>query len=304
MRRRAGCPAGPAPGVSTYCKDGRRARLRPGAGHGLMRGMPWDAAELAGAACDALAAEDARLRAEQSVYGVDALGETALHAVLARGLGLGLARGGAPGEVPGAELGNGHGWGVLREVRYPSLPAGAGRTPAERARERCDLVLTPGPGQVIADPVATRRVVEAGAGTLFGAVAQEMAARARPANAIEPEEAAWIEVKAIGQVAFRDGVPTPNTAYAAELTRGPLADAVKLAAEPRAGWRACLVVLFTADEAAARHDLAMLAHRLLDFGTPIGTPGVRVGAIEDRVGQGAVGVAVVPVRGAEGEETG
>ena len=65
-----------------------------------------------------VAAAEAGLRTEQAVYGLDAMDEVALHAVLAAGLGEWYA--------------------VAREVHYPST---AGRKLSHR--QRCDLVLTP-----------------------------------------------------------------------------------------------------------------------------------------------------------------
>ena len=78
----------------------------------------WRFDEVADAAGEALARAEADLRAEQAVYGLDAMNEVALHAVLAAGLARGYA--------------------VEREAHYPS-DLGKKRP----GRRRCDLVLTP-----------------------------------------------------------------------------------------------------------------------------------------------------------------
>ncbi len=80
--------------------------------------MMYDFSTLADALHATLARTEADLRLEQAVYGLDAMDELALHAVLAAGL---------------AET-----FGVAREVHYPST---AGRKLTHRPR--CDLVLTP-----------------------------------------------------------------------------------------------------------------------------------------------------------------
>ncbi len=79
----------------------------------------WSIADIADALASSLRDEDSRLRAEQAVYGLDALDEVRLHPVIARGL-------------------REAGYGVHREIRYP---ADRNRL-RESEGERCDFVLT------------------------------------------------------------------------------------------------------------------------------------------------------------------
>ena len=83
-------------------------------------GVRYPTDEVADAVLGVLAAREAALRLEQAVYGLDALDELGMQALLAEG----LARGGR--------------WSVAREVHYPSS-----RGRKLTARNRCDLVLTP-----------------------------------------------------------------------------------------------------------------------------------------------------------------
>ncbi len=234
--------------------------------------------------------------------------EVALHPLIARGLGS-------------------HGWGVLREQAYPTTwkkrgganekpwRAGGGEDlPLPRERERCDVVLTARAGLVLADEVRVRkrvRVVRREAqGTLFERAAEEaMAAlhgesggagggrHAEVAGAsISPQDAMWIEVKALGQFEYADGVPGPNPSYASRLVRSVTADAGKLAGDVAIEYAGVLVVVFTADEQTAEHDVLMLAHRCLDRGLPIGGPIRRGVPILDRIGNGMCNVVMFPVR--------
>jgi len=234
-------------------------------------GTMWEPAEIAHLAAEALAARDRDLTAEHAVYGLDSLDELGLHPLLAAGLGT-------------------SGFGVWREHPYP----GRVESRAKRSeRERCDLVLTLDPGLPPIDPVAELKHLDALAGTLFAPVAESMATAER---FTEVGDAYWVEVKTVSQFAFSAGVPGPNKSYAAELVGGVTRDAVKLASEPMVRYGAVLLVLFTADDATAEHDLAIAAHRCLDKGAPIGSPAWASVPIEDRVGNALCTVAVMPVR--------
>lgn len=220
----------------------------------------WVYAEILAGVARALARREGELRAEQAVRGLDALAELEFHPLLARALAA-------------------QGWGVWRETPYPGAPGEPGRRPKRAQRERCDLVLTPGPDRPPVDPVAILRAHDAAAGTLF-----ERQARAAPAPGTPPEECCWLEVKVVGQHAFTHGVPGANAAYSSDLTRALAEDVLKLNAEPRVRFGGVLVVLMTAEEGVAEHDMAIACHRALDRGARFRAP-LREGfEITDRIG--------------------
>ncbi|MBC7772745.1 MAG: hypothetical protein H7210_09650 [Pyrinomonadaceae bacterium] len=245
---------------------------------------------------EAVRGEDARLRLEQAVHGVDSYDEVALHPVFSASL---------------AEAG----FGVLRETPYPttwkqkSWRADQGNgLPLPRQRERCDLVVLERTGMTLADSHAieknSRKVKAELAGTLFeqllpvtpvkpaslDALAGECQAwTARSSNPGEtaqakPEEALWVEIKVLGQYEFADGVPVPNGAYASRLVRGVVSDLAKLATDVSISHSAVLLILFAADEEVARHDVFQAWHRCLDRDLPIASPMLRVVPISDRIG--------------------
>jgi hypothetical protein len=218
-----------------------------------------------------IGAVDARLRAEQSVHGVDALDEVGLHPVMAEALSAG-------------------GFGVLREVVYPGEHAKPVR---KSARARCDLVLLPEPGMSLEDPVAEQALLAAGEGTLFAGLAADLG---RSSHTLAPGEACWLEVKSVAQYAFVDGVPGPNRGYAEQLVKGPMGDLVKLARDPSIWTGAAVVVLFCESQAVGDHDLHATAHRLLDADLPVGGPEIGGVLIDDRVGNAWCGIGVYPVR--------
>lgn len=82
--------------------------------------LMWSVADVADALEAGFTREDARLREEQAVYGLDALDELDLHPVIARAF-------------------EGAAYGVFREQRYPADR----RMTRESEGERCDFVLTP-----------------------------------------------------------------------------------------------------------------------------------------------------------------
>jgi hypothetical protein len=231
----------------------------------------WSPSEILHQSLDAVRRLDADLRAAQAVHGTDALDERALHPVIAESL-------------------SAAGFGVLREVVYPGENAAGVR---RSARVRCDLVLVPEPGMVLADPAAEQAALDAGDGTLFAPLAD----RIGPApGAVGPGEAFWLEVKSVAQHAYVDGVPAPNRAYAGQLVRGPTIDLVKLAVDASIWTGGVLLVLFCQDEEVGRHDLSTVAHRLLDQDLPLATPefgGVR---IDDRVGNAWCAMGLFPLR--------
>lgn len=230
----------------------------------------WNTDVLADAAAGALRRESARLREEHAVRGLDACAELALHALLFQGY-------------------LDAGYGVHRERPFPGV---AEARPRHAERERCDLVLTPDPAVVLLDPVAELKARDAASGTLF----QPVVADAPPAvGLIGPEEAYWLEVKAIGQYCYSSGVPGPNRTYSAELLSGPARDIIKLEWDAAVRHAGCIVVLFTADEATARHDLAVVMHKCLDRELPVQSPVVRTFPIPDLIGNTVCSACLIPL---------
>lgn len=228
---------------------------------------------------------DADLAAQQAVRGLDALDECDLHPVLAAAV-------------------ESVGCGVLREVCYPGEALAAarprGRRPRRSERERCDLVLTPLPGQQLADPVEALIERDQAEQTLFAHLVDEPTG-VRPRQAaslphILPEDALWLEIKTLGQYCYREGVPGPNPSYTSELVGGPARDIAKLARDPQIHTAAAVVVLFCASEQVARHDLAEAANRWLDKDLPITDPIIDGLPIADRIGNAWCAVAAVRVR--------
>ncbi|NJL31512.1 MAG: hypothetical protein HC898_07725 [Phycisphaerales bacterium] len=89
--------------------------------------------------------------------------------------------------------------------------------------------------------------------------------------AADPEEALWLEVKTVSQFT-RDG-PFPR--YSAELLAPVPKDVKKLWYDSRIRHSALLLVLFTAEQSIAEHDLAAWQQRCLDRKYPITTPAIR-----------------------------
>lgn len=206
----------------------------------------------------ALRDADGAFAAEQATRGLDALDEVGLHPLLAAGL-------------------DAAGFGVLREQPYPSQ-----NDPAllPRDRERCDLVLLPEPGMVLLDPLDARREEIDRAASLFAAAPPP----APPANGVTPEDACWLEVKAVAQYAYVEGVPGPNRTYASQLIGALRTDARKMAEDALIECAAVLVVLFTETPEVAAHDADAAVVRALDQHAPIADPR-RVGiAITERAG--------------------
>lgn len=161
------------------------------------------------------------------------------------------------------------GWGVHPEQRYP------GHRGTRRRSEgpRCDVVLTPR-GRPLVDPLR--------AGTLFDA-----------GDAAEVEEAYWLEVKSVAQFES-DG---PFRRYSAELLGTVTRDVKKLAGDEAIRHAGLLLVLFTADQATAEHDLGVWHDRCLRKALPASAPAMRGFPLRDRLGNGWCAVAVFGVKG-------
>ncbi len=232
-----------------------------------------DPGDLADILAQSIAEADAQATLEQAYLGPDALDETALHPLIAAAL-------------------QAAGWTAHREVPYPKDPGG---TPHPRDRERCDLVIparTLGP---LLDPVRERITLDEAQSTLFAPAAETIASQHRPQNAAAPADAAWLEIKTTGTVVYRQGVPTPNTAYANELIAGAVGDATKLARCPALGARYAALIVFTHDPAAIERDLVTATHRVLDHAIDARSPILRTTPITDRAGNTACTIGLIPV---------
>lgn len=242
----------------------------------------WRLDELAEGVAGSLAGAAREMDLEQAVYGLDSWDEVRLHPLIGQGVA-------------------GLGFGVFREQVYPSAAKSA---PKRSERARCDLVVTSSPALAPADPVSERLEREAARGTLFAHLAEQSpqigaGGEAGDGARCPPEEAMWIEVKAIGQFEFLAGVPGPNAGYAGSL-RAASADLRKLTQEPRIETGALLLVLFTADSRVAEHDLVAFVHHCLDRGLAVGEPVHTSFPIADRIGNNACTVGMVPIRGGAG----
>lgn len=247
----------------------------------------WSADAIADAMIDALQARECELCAEQAVYGLDTLTEVEIHPLLASGL-------------------ERAGLGVLREYPYPhewqsKIASSKSRTglPEHRDRRRCDLVLTPSPGQRLDDALRAERTrreeAERVRGSLFESIADRSPEPRDPAL-VYPEDALWLEIKLVNQFCVNSGVPGPNRTYSSELTRNPVADLRKLAEDKRVVHAGVAVILCACDEPTARHDLGVLAHRCLDRDLPIALPTIRATAIQDRIGNAVCAVGLLTMR--------
>lgn len=222
----------------------------------------WMTDQLVSIVAGYLSEVDAALACEQAVYGLDAMSEVELHAVVAQAF-------------TAAHL------GVAREFPYPASPDPAVR---DSARERCDLVLTlPGMPPMV-DPVAAART----------RLAAPLFATSEPDA--EAPDAFWLELKAVAQLAFVEGVPVPNRSYGSLLVGGPAADLAKLARDTGIERGGVLVLLFGAEAEGVRHDLGVMATELVLRDLPMSSPSVEVIAIADRAGNAACGISLVPLR--------
>jgi hypothetical protein len=247
----------------------------------------WSADELVVIAARTLRDHDGACTAEQSVYGLDRLEELELHALLERGF---LSAG----------------YGVVREQAYPgewrTRRSRRGELPGERERLRCDLVLTPCAGQVIADDLRTNRGAVAeraqARGTLFERLIEASTPSTAPLApsppaATSPGVVYWLEVKVVGQYTYSCGVPEANRQYASELVQGPVRDLRKLGADPAILHAGLLLVHFTAGAHVAKADQAILLHRILDRGLAVRTPAVERFPIPDRIGNTTCSVLII-----------
>lgn len=165
----------------------------------------------------------------------------------------------------------GAGYGVHPEQRYPGDAAKPNRTEGDR----CDIVLTQDPAETIQDPLL--------AGTLFEGAG------------VDPGEALWIEVKVVGQFTITDGTVRSNPTYSSQLLQLVPKDIRKLARDPLITHAAALVVLFTCDEATARHDLQLWTDRAISKSVPCSMSITRSLSITDHIGNGTCTIALMQV---------
>lgn len=162
------------------------------------------------------------------------------------------------------------GYGVHPEQRYPADWSKRKRSHGKR----CDCVLTRA-GLPLRDPTLRD--------TLFG-----------QGDAEDADTAYWLEVKTVAQ--FETAGPFRR--YSAELFAPVTDDVRKLWGDGVIRFGGLLLVLFTASQEVAEHDIAAWHQRCLDRGIPAGCPAVRGFPINDRVGNGWCAIAVFGVRGA------
>ncbi|MBX3366838.1 MAG: hypothetical protein KF912_05930 [Phycisphaeraceae bacterium] len=218
-----------------------------------------DAARIVEQIADGLISAEIALAEEQALRGLDMLDETEIHVHIADSLAA-------------------YGWGVLREVAYPTPPHPRAR---RSLRERCDLVLTPSPGQHIIDAVERAARLEKQSATLFASI--EDTAH-HDDGEIDPSVAIWLELKTTGEFVCRDGIGGPNQSYSSEVVRGPATDLRKLASDATIERAIATLILFASDETVARHDIDRAAHSMLDRGLPLGSLEVATLKIADRIG--------------------
>lgn len=160
------------------------------------------------------------------------------------------------------------GFGVYAELRYPS-----DRTSRRKSLgKRCDVVLTPD-ARALSEPDAEA--------TLF----------AEP-DAVVFEAAYWLEIKTVAQHTTEG----PFERYGSELLATVSQDIRKLASDAGVFHAGLMLVLFTADQRTAEHDLNAWHQRCLDKGYPVALPTVRHLPLRDRLGNANASVALFPVR--------
>lgn len=161
------------------------------------------------------------------------------------------------------------GYGIWPEQRYP---ADRSRRRRKSDAKRCDLVLSPDDLPLV-DPEAEQ--------TLFA-----------PPESVPLEGAFWLEIKTVAQ--FTTEGPFPH--YSKELLQPVTRDIRKLAQDPFIRHAGLLLVLFTADEATADHDLGAWEQRAIAKGYPVGPPIIRRFPLTDRLGNATATVALATVR--------
>lgn len=279
----------------------------------------WRLPDIADAIHEALESHEHALFREQAVYGLDSLTELDLHPIIARGLQ--TLQCGVVREQPYP-----HEWRTRKAAAVtpePSTPSPSRTTdgptlvhvgstdefpvrpppdaplPHHRDRLRCDLVLTPRPGDVLGDPVKHERAKRDHARELRGTLFESLhppAPEPAKANPLPPEDAFWLEVKAVAQFDLSSGAPGFNRTYASSLTRSLATDLRKLSDDARIIRGASLLVLFTLDRETSDHDIPIALHRCLDRGLDVAAPEIRRFPILDRLGNALCTTCLVAIK--------
>ena len=155
-----------------------------------------------------------------------------------------------------------------REQRYPS---DRHRKKRLSSGERCDIVLTPRDADLAA-PEAEQ--------TLFD-----------DPDACALSDAYWLEVKVAHQ--FQEGRPRRD--YGSRLLQPARKDVIKLAKEPGIASAGVLLVLFSADEATAAHDLDRVEQSLADRSMPLRSSVRSQIPMTERQGHGLCALRLLPV---------
>ena len=162
------------------------------------------------------------------------------------------------------------GWGVWPEQRYPGH---WGKTRKSEGN-RCDVVLTERADvSGLRDPEIR--------GTLFDQL-----------PAADPQDAYWLEIKTVAQHTS-DG---PFRRYTSELLSPVAHDARKLWSDGVIRHAGLLLVLFTAGQEIAGHDMSAWYRKCLERGSPVASPEQRLFDITDRIGNSCCAVGVFAVR--------
>lgn len=231
----------------------------------------WSTAEILVAIRQHLVSHDRALRDQQSLRGIDSLREIDLHPLVSQSF------------TRTEQI-------AFRECHYPTS---SHELPKATHRDRCDLVMIPTGKKSLYDPVDAHKELQSASGTLFEAIA---APPVVSQSQCVPEDAFWIEIKAIAQHRYVDGVPVPNAKYAHELLSGPIADVVKLASDPQIRHAGVLALLFTELEEAGIHDLSIAIREMIDRDLPVGMPDYETFPIVDLGGNAWCTLGLVPLR--------
>ncbi len=159
------------------------------------------------------------------------------------------------------------GFGVYREQRYPADR----RCRRVSEGERCDLVLTPA-GRPLDAPEEPK--------TLFD-----------PPDAVSLGDAFWLETKVVAQFTANG----PNRRYSSLLLGDVRRDVAKLAKDPGIRHAGLGIVLFTAEQHVADHDLAAWQQRCDELELPVAAPEIRHARVSDRLGNEVCTVALFPI---------
>lgn len=160
------------------------------------------------------------------------------------------------------------GYGVWPEQRYPSDRSRRRKSEGKR----CDIVLTPDDLPLL-EPDAER--------TLF---ADE--------QAVALEASFWLEIKTVSQYTTEG----PFAGYCRELLAPVTQDIKKMAKDGSLYHCGLMLILFTADQQVAEHDLLAWEKRAMERGYGVAPPVSRSFAINDRLGNGWASVSLFPVR--------